>query len=122
MRGGMLCCTPEWNEGKLLQRLLIIIRSIPLIFIKSIPLKSCLIAFGTIVEKGIKQLVEQFFNHVLLNHNEGQLMYKIDMWYTVKTLLDRGKSLRCISQELGISRKTVTKIRDENQKGEHPAP
>jgi hypothetical protein len=76
-----------------------------------------LIAFGTIVEKGIKQLVEQFFNHVLLNHNEGQLMYKIDMWYTVKTLLDRGKSLRCISQELGISRKTVTKIRDEIKKG-----
>jgi transposase len=76
-----------------------------------------LIAFGTIVEKGIKQLVEQFFNHVLLNHNEGQLMYKIDMWYTVKTLLDRGNSLRCISQELGISRKTVTKIRDEIKKG-----
>ncbi|MBN2349071.1 MAG: IS21 family transposase [Bacteroidales bacterium] len=44
-------------------------------------------------------------------------MYKIDMWYTVKTLLDRGKSLRCISQELGISRKTVTKIRDEITKG-----
>lgn len=44
-------------------------------------------------------------------------MYKIDMWYTVKTLLDRGKSLRSISKELGISRKTVTKIRDEIQKG-----
>ena len=44
-------------------------------------------------------------------------MYKIDMWYTVKTLLERGKSLRAISQELGISRKTVTKIRNELQKG-----
>jgi len=39
------------------------------------------------------------------------------MWYTVKTLLDRGKSLRSISRELGISRKTVTKIRDEISKG-----
>lgn len=44
-------------------------------------------------------------------------MYVIDMWYTVKTLLDRGKSLRAISRELGISRKTVTKIRNELQKG-----
>jgi transposase len=44
-------------------------------------------------------------------------MYGIDMWYTVKTLLDRGKSLRAISRELGISRRTVTKIRDELQKG-----
>lgn len=39
------------------------------------------------------------------------------MWYTVKTLLDRGKSLRSISQDLGINRKTVTKIRDEVEKG-----
>lgn len=44
-------------------------------------------------------------------------MYGLDMWYTVKTLLERGKSLRGISRELGISRKTVTKIRDEIQKG-----
>lgn len=44
-------------------------------------------------------------------------MYKIDMWYTVKTLIERGKSLRSISKELGISRKTITKIRDEIQDG-----
>jgi transposase len=44
-------------------------------------------------------------------------MYGLDMWYTVKTLLERGKSLRGISRELGISRKTVTKIRDEISKG-----
>jgi transposase len=44
-------------------------------------------------------------------------MYRIEMWYTVKTLLERGKSLRAVSRELGISRKTVTKIRDELQTG-----
>jgi transposase len=44
-------------------------------------------------------------------------MYQISMWYTVKTLLARGKSLRTISRELGISRSTVTKIRDELLKG-----
>lgn len=49
-------------------------------------------------------------------------MYGIDMWYTVRTLLERGKSLRAISRELGISRKTVTKIRDEIQKGKIKPP
>lgn len=44
------------------------------------------------------------------------------MWYTVKTLLERGKSLRSISEDLGISRKTVTKIRDELQKGDLKPP
>lgn len=44
-------------------------------------------------------------------------MYKIDMWYTVKTLIERGNSLRAISRKLNISRKTVTKIRDEIQNG-----
>lgn len=49
-------------------------------------------------------------------------MYGIDMWYTVKTLLERGKSLRGISSELGISRKTITKIRNEIQNGEIKPP
>ena len=39
------------------------------------------------------------------------------MYYTVKTLLDKGKSLREISQLLGINRKTVTKIRDQCKTG-----
>jgi len=39
------------------------------------------------------------------------------MWYTVKTLLERGRSLRSISKDLGINRKTVTKIRDEILRG-----
>jgi hypothetical protein len=49
-------------------------------------------------------------------------MYGLDMWYTVKTLLERGKSLRGISRELEISRKTVTKIRDEITKGDIKPP
>jgi transposase len=44
-------------------------------------------------------------------------MYGIDMYYTVKTLLDKGKSLREISRILGINRKTVTKIRDQTGTG-----
>ncbi len=42
-------------------------------------------------------------------------MYGINMYYTVKTLLDKGKSLREISRILGISRKTVTKLRDKTK-------
>ena len=44
-------------------------------------------------------------------------MYGINMYYTVKTLLDKGKSLREISRILGINRQTVTKIRDQTKKG-----
>ena len=44
-------------------------------------------------------------------------MYGIEMKYTVKTLLERGKSLRAISRELGVNRKTITKIKDEIEKG-----
>jgi transposase len=43
-------------------------------------------------------------------------MFGIDMKYTVKTLLLKGKSQRAISKELGISRKTVKKYFDEFQK------
>ena len=48
-------------------------------------------------------------------------MYQVDMYYTIKTLLNQGKSLRAISKELGINRVTVTKIRDQLLTG-HTAP
>jgi len=37
-------------------------------------------------------------------------MYRVDMYYTVKTLSKKGYSKRKISKELGIHRNTVTKI------------
>ena len=37
-------------------------------------------------------------------------MYGVDMYYTVKTLLSKGKSQRKIATELGISRNTVSDI------------
>lgn len=37
-------------------------------------------------------------------------MYKLAMYNTIKTLLDHGKSVREISRELGMCRKTVTRI------------
>jgi transposase len=37
-------------------------------------------------------------------------MYRVDMYYTVKTLSQKGYSKRKISKELGIHRNTVTKI------------
>jgi transposase len=48
-------------------------------------------------------------------------MYQVDMYYTIKTLLKQGKSLRAISKELGINRVTITKIRDQLAAG-HTAP
>ncbi len=44
-------------------------------------------------------------------------MYRVDMYYTVKTLLERGESQRSISKLLGIHRKTVKKIQSEIGKG-----
>jgi len=37
-------------------------------------------------------------------------MFKVEMYYTIKTLLDQGKSLRAISLELNMDRKTVRRI------------
>ena len=50
-------------------------------------------------------------------------MYRVDMYYTIKTLLERGHSQRQISKELGIHRKTVLKIKtslEEGLKEPHP--
>jgi len=44
-------------------------------------------------------------------------MYRVDMYYTVKTLLERGESQRSISKLLGIHRKTVKKIQSDIRKG-----
>ena len=41
----------------------------------------------------------------------------MEMYYTVKTLLERGKNISEISRELGIARKTVRKIRKKSNKG-----
>ena len=38
-------------------------------------------------------------------------MYGVEMYYTIKTLLEQGKSQREISRQLGIHRKTVRKIK-----------
>ena len=47
-------------------------------------------------------------------------MLGVEMYYTVKTLLDRGKNISEISRELGIDRKTVRKIRDKVKEGVFP--
>ena len=39
------------------------------------------------------------------------------MYYTVKTLLETGKSISEVARELGIDRKTVRKIRDKVKDG-----
>ena len=44
-------------------------------------------------------------------------MYGVDMYYTVKTLLERGKSQREISRELKIHRDTVRKIKESIESG-----
>jgi len=45
-------------------------------------------------------------------------MYRVDMYYTIKTLFSKGYSKRKISKELGIHRNTVTKILSEVSSGE----
>ena len=45
-------------------------------------------------------------------------MYRIDMWYTIKTLLAKGKSQRAIVRELNISRSTVLKVQKQLEQGE----
>ena len=44
-------------------------------------------------------------------------MYKVDMYYTVKTLLESGSSQRSIAKILGIHRGTVKKIKDQLARG-----
>jgi transposase len=44
-------------------------------------------------------------------------MYRVDMYYTIKTLLKRGHSQRQISKELGIHRSTVLKIKTSLEEG-----
>ena len=44
-------------------------------------------------------------------------MYSVDMYYTIKTLSERGYSKRKISKELGIHRDTVTKILEQASAG-----
>jgi transposase len=49
-------------------------------------------------------------------------MLGIEMYYTVKSLLSRGKNISEISRELGIDRKTVRKIREKVKGGEVETP
>jgi transposase len=44
-------------------------------------------------------------------------MLGVEMYYSVKTLLERGRNISEISRELGIDRKTVRKIREKLEKG-----
>ncbi len=44
-------------------------------------------------------------------------MYKVEMYYTVKTLLESGNSQRSIAKILGIHRRTVKKIRGQLAQG-----
>lgn len=44
-------------------------------------------------------------------------MYRVDMYYTVKTLTERGYSQRRIARELGIHRRTVKKIITDLENG-----
>ncbi len=45
-------------------------------------------------------------------------MYQVGMYYTIKTLLSQGKSLRQISKELGVCRKTVSRIKTALDSGQ----
>lgn len=44
-------------------------------------------------------------------------MYRVDMYYTIKTLSERGFSKRKIAKELGIHRNTVTRILEQASAG-----
>lgn len=45
-------------------------------------------------------------------------MYQVGMYYTIKTLLSQRKSLRQISRELGVCRKTVSRIKAALESGQ----
>jgi len=49
-------------------------------------------------------------------------MKGVAMYYTVKTMLEHGKSISAIARDLGIDRKTVRKIRDRVKNGEIKTP
>ncbi len=49
-------------------------------------------------------------------------MLRVEMYYTVKTLLSQGKNISEISRELGIDRKTVRKIRNKVKDGKVEPP
>ena len=50
-------------------------------------------------------------------------MYKVAMYNTIKTLLSHGKSIREIASELGMCRKTVSRIQKSLARGlEEPLP
>ena len=44
-------------------------------------------------------------------------MKGVAMYYTVKTMLDHGKSISAIARDLGIDRKSVCKIRERIKNG-----
>ncbi len=44
-------------------------------------------------------------------------MYRVDMYYTIKTLFEKGHSRRKISRQLGIHRRTVTSMISQIQQG-----
>ena len=53
----------------------------------------------------------------------GEIKMKgVAMYYTVKTMLEHGKSISAIARDLGIDRKTVRKIRDRVKNGEIKTP
>jgi len=41
----------------------------------------------------------------------------VHVYYIVKTLLEKGKSISAVARELGIDRKTMKKIRDNVKDG-----
>jgi len=45
-------------------------------------------------------------------------MYQVAMYYTVKTLLSQGKSIREISKELGMCRRAISKIKSALDNGQ----
>jgi transposase-like protein len=47
-------------------------------------------------------------------------MKKVEMYYTVKTLLENGKNVSEIARICGIDRKTVRKIRNKIKEGHEP--
>jgi len=38
-------------------------------------------------------------------------MYQVAMYYTIKTLLSQGKSIRDLARELGVCQKTISNIK-----------
>jgi transposase len=65
---------------------------------------------------------KNLFNPVVYKIIKATQMFGIDMYYTVKTLLEKEKSISAISRELSISRKTVRKIRDKINSGDLKPP